>query len=202
MLSISGCDDGRRILGSRWIPAFAGMTSPTAGMTMSRSLLRRRLQLAFGPDHQQRASRIGPGRQLHRYIDRIVELDRRDVLLADDLVDRLTRARRYCIVVDEVRDTTVAARRGHVCARPAAGHVDARNAPENVGRVRRTDLLDLIEIHVAAHSHLAPTLESSAFKWIGLRLDVDAGQHRRVCTETHRELIGCERRYIERLFHG
>src|SRR6185437_406490 len=27
MLSISGCDDSRRVLGSRWIPAFAGMTS-------------------------------------------------------------------------------------------------------------------------------------------------------------------------------
>src|SRR6185312_12584224 len=27
MLSVSGCDDSRKCVGSRWIPAFAGMTT-------------------------------------------------------------------------------------------------------------------------------------------------------------------------------
>jgi hypothetical protein len=38
MLSVSERDDVRKVLGNRWIPAFAGMTSPNvpafAGMTI------------------------------------------------------------------------------------------------------------------------------------------------------------------------
>src|SRR6185312_4510135 len=34
-LSISGCDDSRRLIGSRWIPAFAGMTNCTVTLSLT-----------------------------------------------------------------------------------------------------------------------------------------------------------------------